>query len=272
VLWCGKTVVFFGTLTHMASWPQDCLRQHTAFDSGFHEKVVRTSLQHQLAQLLFFVGGENDMGNFQPAIWGLLFRRWHVSGTKKRGRQPARAALRTWITKDKRRFVKMRKLQVLVFSESSGFVIGTVDWSPESTLTSRFSPWTKRAHRRVLFRLGRKLALPWVLVKTVVTTPLGFLEGSTKGRPDASHGKPISSARCKSNLQCSAEGAKVPRSKMMAATDWKYGGGARTRTADLGIMSSGTAAEPEGDQRLNSADRGRVRQNPQPRRNQHEEP
>ena len=47
----------------------------------------------------------------------------------------------------------------------------------------------------------------------------------------------------------------------------KAGGGGWTRTNDLGIMSLIRGSENKQDQSLTSADSGKVRQNPQPRRN-----
>jgi hypothetical protein len=46
------------------------------------------------------------------------------------------------------------------------------------------------------------------------------------------------------------------------------GGGGRTRTYDLRIMSRSTETENKADQQLTSEESGKIRQNPHPRRNQ----
>jgi hypothetical protein len=51
----------------------------------------------------------------------------------------------------------------------------------------------------------------------------------------------------------------------------KIGGGGRTRTYDLRIMSSEPPVADKQDKGVSSAEPGKVRQNPQPRRNRDEE-
>jgi len=54
---------------------------------------------------------------------------------------------------------------------------------------------------------------------------------------------------------------------MLEFTGLNFGGGGRTRTYDLRIMSRPANAESKADQQLNSEESGKPRQNPQPRRN-----
>jgi hypothetical protein len=50
-------------------------------------------------------------------------------------------------------------------------------------------------------------------------------------------------------------------------TNGKFGGGGRTRTYDLRIMSQISDSDSKENQQLPSAESGKVLQNPQPRRN-----
>ena len=55
---------------------------------------------------------------------------------------------------------------------------------------------------------------------------------------------------------------------MLEFTGLNFGGGGRTRTYDLRIMSASPPTENKADQQLSSEEPGKIRQDPQPGRNQ----